>query len=66
MEVNENRSFVYFTLMCMLTILLIALKVTKVIFWSWWWIIAPLWIPQVAIITVLLIVLIGSKLHKTN
>ena len=29
----------------MLTILFIALKLTGVIAWSWWWVLAPLWIP---------------------
>ena len=29
----------------LLTILLIYLKLTSVIVWSWWWILSPLWIP---------------------
>lgn len=29
----------------LLTILFIALKLTGVIAWSWWWVLAPLWIP---------------------
>jgi len=28
----------------LLTILFIALKLTNVITWSWWWILSPLWI----------------------
>jgi hypothetical protein len=28
----------------LLTILFIALKLTKVIDWSWWWVLSPLWI----------------------
>lgn len=28
-----------------LTILFIGLKLCKVIDWSWWWVLAPLWIP---------------------
>jgi len=29
----------------LLTIAFIVLKLCKVINWSWWWIIAPIWIP---------------------
>jgi hypothetical protein len=28
----------------LLTILFIALKLTHVIDWSWWWVLAPIWI----------------------
>lgn len=29
----------------LLTIVFIVLKLTSVIHWSWWWVLAPLWIP---------------------
>jgi hypothetical protein len=29
----------------LLAILFIALKLTGVITWSWWWVLSPLWIP---------------------
>lgn len=32
------------------------LKITEIINWSWWWVTAPLWIPTVA---GLLLILIG-------
>lgn len=28
-----------------MTILFVALKLTGVIDWSWWWVLAPFWIP---------------------
>lgn len=28
-----------------LTLLFIALKLTGYITWSWWWVLAPMWIP---------------------
>lgn len=31
--------------LAMLTILFIGLKLCEVIAWSWWWVLAPLWIP---------------------
>lgn len=41
----------------LLTILFIALKLTGVIAWSWWWVLAPLWMPIVLVLGVVLIVL---------
>lgn len=39
-----------------LAILFIALKLCKVIDWSWWWVLAPLWIPVAFVVLVLCIV----------
>ncbi len=38
-----------------LTILFIALKLTGYIAWSWWWVLAPLWIP-VALVTGVIVI----------
>ena len=43
----------------MLTILFIALKLLHKIDWSWWWVLAPTWIPIVLTILVLIIIVIG-------
>lgn len=42
----------------LLLIAFIVLKLTNVITWSWWWVMAPLWIP--AAITLLLLVVWGT------
>lgn len=34
----------------LLTILFIALKLTGYIAWSWWWVLAPIWIPLALVI----------------
>lgn len=39
----------------LLTVLFIGLKLTKVINWSWWWVLSPLWI-DFALIIILIIV----------
>lgn len=45
----------------LLTIAFIVLKLTKVINWSWVWVLAPLWIPTCVIVfVVVLIILIGN------
>ena len=42
-----------------LTILFIGLKLTHYIDWGWGWILAPVWIPLVAVILFLFLILIG-------
>ena len=41
----------------LLTIVFIALKLLKVINWSWWWVLSPLWI--LAILELGIYILIG-------
>ena len=41
-----------------LTILFIGLKLGKVIDWSWWWVLSPLWIS-----TILVVVILGALLY---
>lgn len=40
----------------LLTVLFVALKLTHVIAWSWWWVLSPLWIGVVIWIAVLAII----------
>lgn len=41
-----------------LTILFVALKLCNVISWSWWWVLAPLWIPFALIVVLLVLWLV--------
>lgn len=45
-------------LLPLLTILFIGLKLTNYITWSWWWVLAPIWIPISIFILAILIFLI--------
>jgi hypothetical protein len=38
----------------LLAVLFIGLKLTGVIAWSWWWVLAPLWAPIAILLTWLL------------
>lgn len=40
----------------LLTLVFIVLKLIGVINWSWWWVLAPLWIP-VGIVLVLVVII---------
>ena len=42
----------------LLTLIFITLKLTNFIDWSWWWILAPLWIPVGLIIFIVIILLL--------
>ena len=46
-------------LLPLLTVLFIGLKLTGHIAWSWWWVLAPTWIPLAIIIAGLLLAAIG-------
>lgn len=44
----------------LLTILFIGLKLTGYIAWSWWWVLAPLWVPFALITIAAMIVFVGA------
>lgn len=43
----------------LLLVAFIVLKLCKVIAWSWWWVLAPAWIPA----TLVLLIAIGSFIY---
>jgi hypothetical protein len=47
-----------------LTLLFIALKLTGYISWSWWWVLAPLWLPALLVFIVSLIAAFVLTLKK--
>lgn len=47
----------------LLAIVFITLKLTGYIDWSWWWVLAPLWIPfTLAIVLILVLLALGGKI----
>ena len=49
--------------LCGLTIVFVILKLTKVITWSWWWVLSPLWVDL--ILTIIVLVIICKRIDKT-
>ena len=47
----------------LLAVVFITLKLCKVIDWSWWWVLGPLWIP-VVIVALLVLVWLGHYFTK--
>lgn len=45
-----------FPLFSLLGIAFIVLKLCGVIAWSWWWVLAPFWIPGVIVLSILILV----------
>ena len=42
----------------LLAVLFIGLKLLKVIDWSWWWVLSPIWIPLILTVLIVLIAII--------
>lgn len=63
-SVQKNTNYGGVGFLGLLTILFIALKLTGVIFWSWWWVLSPLWIPWVIVVPILLIAFIFVSIPK--
>lgn len=59
MENNKTSGGIGFT--GLLTIVFIVLKLTKVISWSWLWVLSPLWISLALILLVIIVYLLISR-----
>lgn len=56
MSDNNNTSSGGIGFAGMLAIVFITLKLTGIIAWSWWWVLAPIWIPIALAVVALLTV----------
>ena len=61
---NKQSGGVGFLGLLLLTIAFIVLKLTHVISWSWWWLLAPLWIG--AAIVLILIGVVSIIAYREN
>lgn len=52
---NNNSSGGGIGFIGLLTIVFIVLKLTKIINWSWWWVLSPIWIMALLVIGWLII-----------
>lgn len=48
----------------LLAIVFITLKLTSVITWSWWWVVAPLWVPAAFVVVIVLVAVIVKILKS--
>jgi len=50
MSTNNSNSSAGIGFPALLTVAFVVLKLCKIIDWSWWWVLAPVWLPTVLII----------------
>lgn len=55
---NNKMMNVSFPFPGLLTIAFVVLKLYKVITWSWWWVLCPMWIPIAIFIIIAIIYII--------
>lgn len=53
---SSNSTTVQFPVLGILGVAFVVLKLTGVITWSWWWVLAPFWVPIAIVFIVLFIV----------
>lgn len=54
---KSNNMNISFDLPAVLAVVLVTLKLTEVIDWSWWWVLSPIWIPTSIAMTAFLALL---------
>jgi membrane protein YdbS with pleckstrin-like domain len=61
---NENKPMkTSLAFLDLLAILFIAFKLLGIIDWSWWWVLAPIWIPWGLLLVVLVIMVIYASFN---
>ena len=54
------------SILTILFVVLLILKLTGEIDWSWWWVTSPLWIPIAAALVIIAIALIFYNIKNRN
>ena len=62
MNNNNNTSYTGLSFLDVLLVVFIALKIAKVISWSWWLVLLPLWIQIGLVIIIMIVIYIISKI----
>lgn len=62
MKTNNNNISYGIDFFDLLAIVFITLKLTGFISWSWWWVLAPLWMPIAFVVLVWIAVVLVGRL----
>lgn len=62
MSEKITTNYIGLSFLQVLTIVFVILKLTNVINWSWWFVLMPLWLPIVIVLSVMFFVLLLIKL----
>ena len=63
---KQNTHFIPLGFFEALFLLFLGLKLCGVIEWSWWWVFAPMWVPPLLIITIMLACLVFDPSEKKS
>lgn len=63
---NNNNSVISIGFTGLLALVFIILKLCGVIAWSWWWVLAPLWVPVALVLLIVGIVFIAGLIVDKN
>lgn len=55
-----------FPFLSILTLIFITLKLIGVITWSWWWVLAPLWIPLALVAAIFIAIMLVALFHHSQ
>lgn len=67
MDKDNKTHYVGLGICDVLFIVFLVLKLIGVINWSWWWVIAPLWIPlALVILTIPFMVIFWKRIRKED
>jgi hypothetical protein len=66
MSENKSSSSGGIGFFSLLTIVFITLKLTGYITWSWWWVLAPLWLVPVVILSITALVFLVALLFESR
>lgn len=61
MSDKEKRNGNGITFTGLLQVAFIVLKLCKVIDWSWWWVLSPVWIPTIIVLICVLIICVCER-----
>jgi hypothetical protein len=64
MSKKITTSYTGLSFLQVLTIVFVALKLTNVINWSWWFVLMPLWLPITIFLSIMFFVLVSVFLIK--
>lgn len=64
MRNNNNNSNTGVSFFGLLAILFIAFKLTGVIDWSWWHVLAPLWLPTLVVIVFAVVIVVVESIKR--
>lgn len=62
----STKVSINFPVLSILGLIFVTLKLTNYITWSWWWVLAPFWLPIVIVLIIAIIMGIGIAINESR